>query len=68
MLEMGVGTGTNLQYYNGVRINKFTGVEWSDNMLLQAFSKLALFKGTDKLKMTDSQCKLVRGDCHALNF
>ena len=37
VLEMGVGTGGNLQYYKNLK--SYTGVDWSDNMLLKAFEK-----------------------------
>ena len=37
---MGVGTGANLQYYNGAQITELVGVDWSENMLMKAFGKL----------------------------
>ena len=40
VLEMGVGTGANLQYYSGSQISEFIGVDWSENMLLKAFGKV----------------------------
>ena len=38
VLEMGIGTGINLQYY-GPRVKELVGVDWSDNMLMKAFGK-----------------------------
>ena len=45
VLEMGIGTGTNLQYYNGPKIDELVGVDWSENMLMKAFGKLDDYRG-----------------------
>jgi predicted TPR repeat methyltransferase len=50
VLEVGVGTGTNLQYY-GDRVTDFVGIDWSEHMLLKAFSKLTEFR--QQVKMSD---------------
>ena len=42
---MGIGTGTNLQYYNGPKIDELVGVDWSENMLMKAFGKLDDYRG-----------------------
>ena len=43
VLEVGVGTGTNLQYYDN-HVTEFVGVDWSEQMILKAFGKLSDFK------------------------
>ena len=37
---MGIGTGINLQYYDGPQVNELIGVDWSEPMLMKAFGKL----------------------------
>jgi len=39
VLETGVGTGINLVNYKS-HVNEFIGVDWSMNMLMQAFNNL----------------------------
>ena len=45
---MGVGTGINLQFY-GDRVNEYVGIDWSEQMLMKAFSKLQEFKQQAKM-------------------
>ena len=40
VLEMGVGTGSNLGFYDGPKITELVGVDWSEPMLFKAFNKL----------------------------
>ena len=34
VLEMGIGTGANLQFYDGPKIKELIGVDWSEPMLM----------------------------------
>ena len=52
---MGIGTGANLQYYNGPQISELVGVDWSENMLMKAFGKLDDLK--EKQKDVDQMSK-----------
>lgn len=40
VLEIGVGTGKNFEYYKPSMIEELIGVDWSDNMLIKAFEKV----------------------------
>ena len=61
VLEMGIGTGVNLQYY-GPRVKELVGVDWSDNMLMKAFGRYDDVRADPEYKGPD-KVKLVRGDC-----
>jgi len=66
VLEMGVGTGTNLSFYPR-RVSEFVGVDWSDAMLMKAFGKLDDLKTIETPSAKPTQYKLIRGDCLHLN-
>ena len=40
VLEVGVGTGANLKYYDGPKVQEYVGVDWSEPMLLKAIGRL----------------------------
>ena len=48
VLEMGIGTGANLAYYDGPKITELIGVDWSEHMLMKAFGKLDDIKQAEK--------------------
>ena len=48
VLEMGIGTGANLQYYDGPSVKELVGVDWSEQMLMKAFTKLDDLKEEQK--------------------
>ena len=62
---MGIGTGNNLQYYTP-RVRELLGVDWSDNMLKEAFGKMNEIK-QDPLHNGPDKIKFVRGDCLSLD-
>ena len=45
---MGIGTGANLQYYDGPSVKELVGVDWSEQMLMKAFTKLDDLKEEQK--------------------
>lgn len=44
VLEVGVGTGRCLKFYDPKQIDSYTGIDWSPAMLLQAFEKVEELK------------------------
>jgi ubiquinone/menaquinone biosynthesis C-methylase UbiE len=40
ILECGVATGHTFQHYQKENVKSYIGIDWSSNMLLQAFEKL----------------------------
>lgn len=39
-MEIGIGTGKNLEFYKAQNVESYIGVDWSDNMLIKAFERV----------------------------
>ena len=69
ILECGVATGHTFQHYQKENVKSYIGIDWSSNMLLQAFQKLeelgpkSFSHGEDKKFF-----KLMQADTHELPF
>ncbi len=61
---MGCGTGANFPFYSK-RVSEVTAVDWSPNMLMQAFGKLSEFQQKGEV---EAKISFMQADCSALDF
>ena len=64
VLEMGSGTGANFSHYTS-RVDKVLAVDWSKNMLMQAFGRITELQQDDKLK---TKVDFLQADCSELDL
>ncbi len=61
---MGCGTGKNFPFYSS-KVTKLTAVDWSTNMLMQAFGTLNDLQQKDEIK---TEIDFLQADCSQLDL